>query len=345
MKKIAVWNPAFLGDAVLTLPLIRALHLRFPQAKLHFWVRGGYAPLFRAQPELSAVHEFAKRSGQRGVQGVLRVAKEMRDEQYDCALFAHKSFRSGMIAVLSGAGRKIGYTAPWFHRVAYTDSVPRNFDSQHEVERLMNLAAPLGISGESPWPELVLDSGAEERAESFWGKHFRGVNKAPVLGVHPGSVWATKRWPEDYYGRLIRRAADEGVHIVVFAGPGEERCAAAALHAAGAPSQAINLSGKLSLIDFAAYIARLDCMVCNDSGPMHLAWVQRRPVVAVFGPTVESFGFTPRGRKAVVMQQDVSCRPCGLHGGRTCPEGHHMCMRDTTPEHVWEAVRKMLWEK
>jgi len=75
---------------------------------------------------------------------------------------------------------------------------------------------------------------------------------------------------------------------------------------------------------------------------MHLAWIQRVPLVALFGPTVRRLGFFPRGEKATVIERDLPCRPCGLHGPKACPNGSHRCMTEITVDEVYEAVSKKL---
>ncbi len=105
----------------------------------------------------------------------------------------------------------------------------------------------------------------------------------------------------------------------------------------------VSLAGALSLPELAAVIKRLSCYLTNDSGPMHLAWPQRTPVIALFGPTVRELGFFPRGAGATVMELPLPCRPCGLHGPQKCPQGHHKCMRDMTPEMVWRNVAATLF--
>ncbi|HKI81718.1 MAG TPA: glycosyltransferase family 9 protein, partial [Pseudodesulfovibrio sp.] len=98
-----------------------------------------------------------------------------------------------------------------------------------------------------------------------------------------------------------------------------------------------------SLPELAAYLGRLDAYLTNDSGPMHLAWTQEVPLVALFGPTVKALGFFPRGDNATVLENDgLDCRPCGLHGPKKCPEGHFKCMRDLTPDRVWDVLKAKL---
>ena len=102
-RRIAVWNTAFLGDAVLTLPLIRTLRAAWPDAALDFYVRGGLAPLFAAQPEIDAVYAYDKRGSARGPSGFWLLSREVAARRYDMWIDAHLSLRSSLMARLRGA--------------------------------------------------------------------------------------------------------------------------------------------------------------------------------------------------------------------------------------------------
>ncbi|MCJ2165439.1 MULTISPECIES: lipopolysaccharide heptosyltransferase II [unclassified Pseudodesulfovibrio] len=339
-KKIAVWQTAFLGDAVLTLPLLRALKDRFPGAEIHFFVRGGVESVFRGQPEIVSVRPFAKRGAQKSLNAAVRFGWELGREGFDLWISAHTSLRSALIGGATGIKRRIGYNRPWFNRLAYTETVDRRFSELEEIERLMELVRPLGIDGPAPEARLVLSQEAREAADWFWRtKNF----DRPVLGIHPGSTWPTKCWPVEYFSEIVSRASSEGAHVLVFAGPGEEAVAARVLaEAQGDIRNVTNLAGQLRLPELAAYLGKLDCYLTNDSGPMHLAWTQGTPLVALFGPTVRSLGFFPRGENATVMETDLDCRPCGLHGPKVCPKGHFRCMKEVTPDLVWGELKAKL---
>ena len=339
-KRIGIWQTAFLGDAVLTLPLTQALAARFPEAELHLFVRAGVDALFRHQRELASVRGFAKRGAQKSLRAAWGYGRELSHEGFDLWISAHTSARSALIAAATGIPRRIGYAAPWFNRLAYTETVGRDFERLEEIERLMRLAEPLGIGLPAPKPRLDLDPAARAAAESFRRDH---IGRRKVLGLHPGSTWATKCWPVEYFSRIVELAAAQGVCSVVFAGPGEEDVAAAVIGGARVEARVVvSLAGKLSLPALAAHLSVLDAYLTNDSGPMHLAWVQDVPLVAVFGPTVRELGFFPRGEGSTVLEHDLACRPCGLHGHRACPDGHHDCMRAIAPESAWAVLREKL---
>lgn len=346
MRHICVWNTAFLGDAVLTLPLIASLKKGFPEAEIDFWVRPGLEELFAPQPELQRVVPAAKRGNKRGLAGLLQLIGGLRQGAYELLVCAHTSVRSSLAAWGSGAELRVGYASGLLSRLAFHRTVARRFDELEEIERLLELLKPLDLPMASSWPRLVLAKEVRDEVASVWTRE--GLGETPVLGLHPGSVWPTKRWSAQRFGRVAAMASKAGARVLVFAGPGEEPLARMVLQTARNVSRealaaCVNLAGKLSLPQLAAHIARVDCYLCNDSGPMHLAWPQNVPVVAIFGPTVRKLGFYPRGEKSLVLERDLDCRPCGKHGGRSCPLNTHACMRDIEPEEVWAAVRKRLF--
>jgi len=351
VRSIAVWNTAFLGDAVLTLPLIHVLHKAFPDAALDFYVRPGLSSLFTAQPEIRQVFTAEKRTSL----ALCTQGREIRARRYDLWLSPHQSPRSALIAAMSGAPVRIGYAGTW-RRFAYTDTVSRCFGELHEIERVLRLTIPLfrrfpnarpsGFSPESPadplhWPTLVLPPEAEARAAEL----FAALPSGPVLGVHPGSVWETKRWTAAGFAHVARRGVEHGAQVLLFATPDERADVEAVLESSGLRGHAAvhDLTGKLSLPELAACLKRLNVYVTNDSGPMHLAWSLHTPVTTVFGPTVRRFGFAPRGDTADIVElSGLPCRPCGLHGAHVCPEGHHRCMKAIDPELVWRDVERKL---
>lgn len=340
IKRIALWQTAFLGDAVLTLPLVQTLARSFPEAALDFYVRKGVGNLFTPHPAINRVIEVDKRGQHKGLKGIFKLAGQIRESQPDLLLSAHASFRSAAVARLSGVPMRIGYNQPWFNPLCYTHSVSRRFEDLAEIERLLQLLLPLNIQNPDTWPQITLDPGAKTKAEQFWKEHAQGK----VLGVHPGSVWPTKRWPEESFAAILQRFLDQEFTVLVFAGPGEEQVSRRVIDLSQRreASNLFDFSGALSLPELTAFISRLDCYLTNDSGPMHLAWAQHVPVVALFGPTVRSLGFYPQGDRSIVLEAELPCRPCGLHGPKQCPLSHHRCMQDITPDQVQSALRQIL---
>lgn len=345
-QRIGIWQTAFLGDAVLTLPLIQAVKARYPEAEVHLFVRAGVEGLFSHQRELTSVRPFAKRGSHKSIFSAPGYGKELSLEGFDLWISPHKSLRSALVARAVGAPVRIGYDAPWYNWLAYTQLVDRRFDELDEVERLMQLAVPLGIDPTPPKPRLDLPPEAVARAAEVFAAFPKGFHPhTPILGIHPGSTWPTKCWPVEHFAAVAKTALEAGAVVALFAGPGEEALAAQIEQTAITPATAerlVNLAGKLPLPVLAAALPRLTAYLTNDSGPMHLAWVQDVPLVALFGPTVRQLGFFPRGERSRVLEMSLDCRPCGLHGHKACPQKRHACMRDITPQSAWVALAPLL---
>lgn len=154
----------------------------------------------------------------------------------------------------------------------------------------------------------------------------------------PGSIWFTKQWSRDGYRKLIRLLSQVGVQTVLVGGKEDfELC-----RMIQTGSEAINIAGRLNLLESASVIQKTDLIVTNDSAPLHIGNAVKTDVVAIFGPTVQHFGFYPFRKNDQVIEVNLDCRPCGWHGGRRCPLKHHHCMQWITSDMVFEAVMRRL---
>jgi heptosyltransferase-2 len=317
-----VIQTAFLGDVVLTTPLLAALAER--HGPVDVVTTPAAAPLLETHPAVAEVIRYDKHGADRGLSGIWRVGRGLRARTYARVVLPHRSWRSAALALLSGAPERIGFAGS-SAAMSYTRRVPR-VERGHEVERLLALAE----STEHP-PAVRLELTGDDRAAADAWLRERGIGPG-FVALAPGSIWGTKRWPG--YATLAM-AAD--APLVVVGGP--EDAALADAIVAAAPGRAHSAVGALGLRVSAAVIARAAVLVTNDSLPLHLATAVGTPIVAIFGPTVPAFGFGPRGpRNRVVEHPSLACRPCSTHGPATCPLGHHRCMRDLSVESVAAAV-------
>jgi len=321
-----VIQTAFLGDVVLTTPLLAALAER--HGPVDVVTTPAAAALVETHPAVGAVLRYDKRGADGGVGGLWRLGRRLRARRYARVYLPHRSWRSAALALLAGVPERVGFAdAP--AAPTYSRRVPRP-PTGHEVERLLALARPEnGAAGKAPPVHLALT--ADDRAAADAWLRERGVGDG-FVALAPGSIWGTKRWPG--YAGL---AAALDVPIVVIGG--REDAALAEAVAAAAPGRAHNAVGALGLRGSAALIARAAVLVTNDSAPLHLATAVGTPIVAVFGPTVPALGFGPRGpRDVVVEHSSLACRPCSAHGPQVCPLGHHRCMRELAVADVAAAV-------
>jgi heptosyltransferase II len=318
-----VIQTAFLGDVVLTTPLLTALAER--HGPLDVVTTPGAAALLEGHPAVRDVIRYDKKGRDRGLTGLRRLGATLRARGYRRAFLPHRSWRSAALALLARVPDRTGF-ADSPAAVTYTTRVPRA-GAGHEVERLLALAGTRG----GTVPPVSLSLAEEDEAAAGRWLAERGISGG-FTAVAPGSIWGTKRWP--YYPALA--AAVDGPLVVIG---GREDAALAREIVAAAPGRAWSAAGELSLRGSAAVIRRARALVTNDSAPLHLATAVGTPVVALFGPTVPEQGFGPRDASSLTLgHTGLRCRPCSAHGPEVCPLGHHRCMRELPVETVAEAV-------
>lgn len=333
MSSSLVIQTSFLGDTVLTTPLLSQLANRGP---VDVVTTPAAAPILANHPAVRSVIAYDKRGTDRGFGGMLRLARRLRAGRYDIAFLAQGSWRSAAIAWLARIPQRIGF-ATSAGRLLYTRRVPYR-DDLHHAARLLLLSRP---NGREPTPaerRPSLAPGDRERREVDALLAGHGVQADErLVALAPGSVWATKRWP--YYPELAQLLS-EHARIVVVGSSADSPLARAIV--AAAPSS-VDATGQLSLLASAELLGRCGTLVTNDSAPMHLASAMGTPTVAIFGPTVPEFGFGPLSpRVSVVGHETLPCRPCDRHGPQRCPLGHHRCMRDLAPSVVADRTRALL---
>ncbi len=339
VRKIAIFQTSFIGDSVLTTPLVKKTAKLFPDSKIVVITRPQTDDIFRPMKEVDEIILNDKK-GWNKIAGIWKTANAIKKAGVDIILVPHRSFRSALIAWLSGVPVRIGFTSSegWF---LYTKTVPFSW-MIHDAER--NLSLLQGIVKEKFTAEKLnmrYAPSAEENVARLM-KDFNLEGKT-LVGIHAGSAWPTKCWPMDYFVKLISRLQTEmGVQVVLVGGGkkdadlGEKICQLSQGHAA-------NLCGKTSLADLMALMEHFKLFITNDSGPMHIATAFDVPTLAIFGPTTRELGFFPYGEGHRVLEvENLPCRPCALHGGKKCPLGHFKCMRDILPERAFENAKEML---
>jgi heptosyltransferase-2 len=328
-----VVQTSFLGDTVLTTPLLAQLANRGP---VDVVTTPASSSLLAGHPAVRSVIAYDKRGADGGVSGFLRLASRLRAVRYDVAYLAQGSLRSALLAFASGVKSRVGFATSagsWL----YTTKVPYR-DDQHHAARLLQLSRPNGREATDAETRPSLSPGDAERDAVRALLTGAGVSESErLIALAPGSVWETKRWP--YYPELARLLAAEG-RIVVVGGPSD---ATLAREIVAAVPGAVDATGALSLLASAELIGRCAAIVTNDSAPLHLASAMGTPTVAVFGPTVPDFGFGPLAPSRDVVGHDaLACRPCDRHGPRRCPLVHFRCMRELTPELIGDRTRALL---
>lgn len=362
-------DTSFLGDVLCAEPLVRATKGQFP-GPIDFLTSGGGAGMLAGHPDLREVMVYDKRGAQKGLGGMLRMARLLRGKSYARVFCSHRSWRTAMMLRLSRIPERVCFDNAAGANL-YTRQIPYPKEL-HEIER--NLA----LIGGGDWqrPRIFPTGSERARAEQL-------TPEAGFVAVAPGSIWATKRWPEEHYASLIQMLVADGQRLVILGGPDDCALSARILELSAEtfgldpsvfgldpqalgldpssfgldpqrsgldPStfsestpQIIDLCGKTNLRESYAVLERAACLVTNDSSPMHMGVAADIPVVAVFCSTIPAFGFSPRGPRDIVLEvKDLPCRPCGIHGHPTCPEKHFDCGKKTIPQMVMAEVAERL---
>lgn len=335
--KILIIHTAFIGDIILATPLIRAIKEGLNDCEIHALVNPTAAPVLENNPYLAKIILFDKRGKDSGLGGLLKIGAKLKAEKFDIVFSPHRSFRSATLAGISGAKTRVGFASSagaflYNKRVRYNRNV-------HEIERNLSLARAAGIETSDNRPK-VYPSERDKAAVNRLIKKIAVQPEHPCVALAPGSIWATKRWPADYYKKLAQLLIANDIQVFLIGGTADQSLGRKI--AAGNEDQIFNMAGQLSLLQSAELLARCKVLISNDSAPMHLATAVGTPVIAIFGPTVPAFGFYPTGSKDQVIEKQLACRPCGMHGGNHCPIGTHACMQEISPEKVFSAVGNFL---
>jgi heptosyltransferase-2 len=186
----------------------------------------------------------------------------------------------------------------------------------HEVDRNLSLISDL-VSSPRRRPQLYPSIDDLNVIHNY--------QDVPYYCLAPTSVWFTKQAPEQIWLKLIKDLATKQQKIYLLGAASDQKYLDAMAKKAGS-LEVVNLAGKLTLLQSAALMAGAQHNYVNDSGPLHLASATNAPVSAFFCSTIPEFGFGPLSDKARIIEvQGLDCRPCGLHGHKSCPKGHFRC--------------------
>jgi heptosyltransferase-2 len=335
MKKFLIVQTAFLGDVILTLPLVQALKQLVPDSQIDFVAIPAAADIVKDHPDISNVIVYDKHGKQKSIFSFFRLRRKLRFANYDAVLCPHRSFRSGLLAMATRAQVRIGFDNSSL-KSAFREVMPWRF-GMHEVERNLSLLKPVLVNSHrssvvSPeLPKIIISEEYRLKAERFLSDY--GV-KQPYAVVAPGTVWATKRYPVEMMAEVVRKLSEKFANVVVIGGEKDIDL----VHDFNVLHEKVVLAiGRLPIMSAAEIIRGSSLLVANDSAPVHIASAFGIPAVAIFGPTVKDFGFYPyHKRSAVVEVEDLGCRPCTIHGGRRCPIATFDCMRKISPDEIVE---------
>ena len=329
MTRSLVIAPQWIGDAVMTEPLLRRLHARGERLAVGAlpWV----APVYRAMPQVDEVIEFPFQHGGLQFKARRSIAKQVAG-RFDTAYVLPNSLKSALLPFLASIPKRVGYLGE--ARVGLLTHRLKNPDNKPPMVAFYSALSGEKDGLENDRPQLQLAPARMDAALAALGLQAGGY-----YVFAPGAEYGpAKRWPAIHFAELAR-ALDRPA---VLLGSGKEADLCDEIAGAAGPGKCINLAGKTSLMDAFALIAAAKAVISNDSGLMHVAAAFGVPQVAVFGSS-SPLHTPPLSDKARVLwlkddpayQPPLDCSPCFQ---RECPLGHTRCLYDITPQRVLAAV-------
>jgi heptosyltransferase-2 len=321
-----------IGDILLITPLLRAIRHAYPSARVTVVTKRDYLPLLSHNPHISRVIGLAPG------RSLTSLATELRGDQYTDLLDLHDNLRSRVLRVLV-PGRWRSYPKHRLARAFLVQAKRNRYRDRRPVpERYFSSVKHLHIVPDGAPPEFFIGPEAAEEVTGWL--ETVGIRGSSFVAVAPGAAHSTKRWPAAHWRVLLERIERDRHRIVIVGGPADTGIGAEL--AAVLPGGIANAAGKFGLQGTGAILQRARALVSGDTGVMHMATGVGTPVVALFGPTVEAFGFFPYTSRARVVELALGCRPCSTQGGPRCPLGHHRCMVEIQADSVYRALRDLL---
>jgi len=339
--KAVIWlQPTFLGDSVLTTAAIDALHSYNKKIDQFFIVNSEISDIFLNHPQIKSVISFEKqdpyiwKTFRKVKQKLLQTLPNNLISSNILILQPHRSFRSHLLAWY------LGYQSVCYHESAFP------FLASFKVHRI-------GVLWEFQRIALLLTALDIPRSVAFSGlpRLAKIKNKIPffstighsqkVIAVVPGSEWPTKCWPVNYYQQLIHiLLGNFNGYVALLGNQKDQSICQQIIEGMKNQDKLINLAGKTRIRDLLSIYYRLALVITNDSAASHLAAAHNTPCVTIFGPTIPEMGFSPLSSHSIIIEnKGCTCRPCGLHGHKKCPQKHFKCMNNILPINVWKKIK------
>jgi lipopolysaccharide heptosyltransferase II len=330
--RVCLIKPSAMGDVVQTLPLVRMLRDRFPTATLSWVIRRDLSDLITGNPHLTEVIPY-RRDG--GMQEAWRLLRLLHRRRFDLVFDLQGLFRTGVMTIATAAAVRVGLeTAREGANLACNCVLPDSGRNVPAHRRYWRVAEALGLPQH---PRNVFIS--TTAADSNWlAEQLRHLPR-PIMAIHPGAGWITKRWPAEKFGEIARRFPGS----VLVIGAASERLPGAQIIGSKADSAnvALNLAGQTTLKQLSVLLGQVDILLTNDSGPMHLAAALETPVVGIFTCTDPILSGPP----ATIHELVATGVPCAAGYHKSCPHSgssHLACLAEISVERVWSAVARVL---
>ena len=344
MRRILIIAPNWIGDAVMTQPLLANLKTLYPESKIDVLASSWVAPIYRACTEVNKVIEAQFEHKKLQWQMRKRLAKELEQAHYQACFVLPNSFKSALIPWLANIPFRIGYRGELrYGLINLAVNNPSKVNRPPMVEHYLALSQLLDTESSQAIrsriaPTLNVSRAAKESIEA--SLHKANIDQKSVYVLCPGAEYGpTKRWPTEHFAQLaqILIAANPSNHVILLGSKSDRAFATEILSLANLPKNILNWCGSTSLDEAIALIGLSKAIISNDSGLMHIAAALKTPQVAIFGSS-DPAHTPPLSDKAKVIWLNMPCSPCHK---RECPLGHLKCLKDIQPEQVLATLNSL----
>lgn len=309
--KILVIQTAFLGDVILSSPVISNLKTIYPQSEIYTLTTPLAAQFFKFDPRVKEALVFKKRDEHSGIFGLLKLVEELRKIDFDKIFSLHRSIRTSLLVSKLGVKDTVGFQDAW-GSFLYKKRV-KKAEAPHAVLRYLSI-----LELQNPNIELEL----------YPDPNYK-VPEGDYICLFPGSEWYTKRWQG--YREAAEILISKGKKVVVLGSPQEKAHNKALMNSL----PVLDLTGETSIPQTMTIVSKARGVICNDSMALHIASAFKIPRISVFCATSPKFGFGPWGERGAVIEDIyLPCKPCRRHGSRRCPTGSNLCMTRVSPKEV-----------
>lgn len=342
--KILIIQTAYLGDVILTTPVVQNIKKFIPDAEIDFMCIPQTEAVLKNNPDINRLIIYDKRAGGK-ISKLFRIISQVRKQKYDIIICPHRSFRSALITQFSGAKIRIGFNKNSLSNLL-TSRVYYNKES-HEIERNLDLVRAI------PWINFDEIKKVLQPALFPSNEDIKFVTKLlntphsthsihSTVSFAPCSKWFTKQLPESKSAEIIMRMIQEGYRVALIGGSEDtEYCFNVEKKVSN--ENLINLCGKITPLQSKAVIENTVCMISVDSAAAHIGASTDVPLIQIYGSTVPAFGFYPlKPNSAVIENNLLTCRPCTNHGRISCPLKHFKCMEDIDVKMICDEVEKLV---
>jgi len=335
MQSILIIAPNWIGDAVMTQPLLANLKVLYPNARIDVLASTWVAPIYRACSEVNEVIDAKFEHKQLEWDLRKNLAKKLKLKNYQACFVLPNSLKSALIPWLANIPFRIGYRGEFrFGLINLSLDNPSKFNRPPMVDHYQALTQLLDDESKplvNLTPKLNVSPPAKESVERKL--HDAHIPIGSLYVICPGAEYGpSKRWPADHFAKLASSliAKDPNNQIILLGSKGDDAIAQEILSQAVDAKNIHNWCGSTSLDEAIALIGISKAVISNDSGLMHIAAALKTPQVAIFGSS-DPAHTPPLSDKAQVIWLNMSCSPCHK---RECPLGHLKCLKDISPEQV-----------